>query len=108
MKRNLITRGLSLLTASAALLCLAIPAQAADKKPNVVMLMQDDTGWNDFGCYSGGGTALRHPTPNVDRLAKEGAIFTCWYGHASCTAGRASVTTVGIPIGSALSLVFAP
>ena len=35
-------------------------AQAADKKPNVVMLMQDDTGWNDFGCYSGGGAALGH------------------------------------------------
>ena len=55
----------------------AVSAQAADKKPNVVMLMQDDTGWNDFGCYSGGGAALGHPTPNVDRLAKEGAIFTC-------------------------------
>ncbi len=48
------------------------PVQAADtKKPNIVMLMQDDTGWNDFGCYSGGGVALGHPTPNVDRLAKE-------------------------------------
>src|SRR5882724_5133903 len=79
------------------------PAQAADKKPNIVMLMQDDTGWNDFGCYSGGGVALGHPTPNVDRLAKEGAMFTCWYGQASCTAGRASFITGRIPIRSALS-----
>src|SRR6059058_4008033 len=83
-------------------------AQAADKKPNVVMLMQDDTGWNDFGCYSGGGAALGHPTPNVDRLAKEGAMFTCWYGQASCTAGRASFITGRIPIRSALSIVVAP
>ena len=62
--------------------------QAEGKKPNIVMLMTDDTGWNDFGCYSGGGGALGHPTPNVDRIAKEGAMFTCWYGQASCTAGR--------------------
>ena len=63
-------------------------AQAAGKKPNIVMLMQDDTGWFDFGFYLGG-AALGHPTPNVDRMAKEGAMFTCWYGQASCTAGRA-------------------
>src|SRR6266550_4451751 len=107
MKRNLITRGLSLLTASAALLCLAIPAQAADKKPNIVMLMQDDTGWADFGCYLGG-AALGHPTPNIDRIAKEGALFTSWYGQASCTAGRASFITGRIPIRSALSVVVAP
>src|SRR5260370_9949636 len=83
------------------------PAQAADKKPNIVMLMQDDTGWNDFGPYSGGGLALGHPTPNVDRMAKEGAVFTNWYGQASCTAGRASFLTGRIPIRSALSIVVA-
>ncbi len=54
MKRNLITRVLSLLTASAAILCVSASVQAADKKPNVVMLMTDDTGWGDFGCYGGG------------------------------------------------------
>ena len=52
----------------------------AQKKPNVVMLMTDDTGWNDFGAYTGGGAALGHPTPNIDRIAKEGAVFTSWYG----------------------------
>jgi arylsulfatase len=71
------------------------------------MLMEDDTGWFDFGCYNGG-RALGHPTPNVDRLAKEGAMFTCWYGQASCTAGRASFITGRIPIRSALSIVVAP
>ena len=72
MKRNLITRVLSLLTASAAILCVSASVQAADKKPNILMLMKDDTGWFDFGCY-GGGTSLGHPTPNIDQLAKEGA-----------------------------------
>ena len=85
----------------------AVAAQAADKKPNIVMLMQDDTGWFDFGCY-GGGAALGHPTPHVDRMAQEGARFTCWYGQASCTAGRASFITGRIPIRSALSVVVGP
>ena len=68
------------------------PAQAA-KRPNIVMLMTDDTGWNDFGAYSGGGASLGHPTPNIDKISKEGAVFTSWYGQASCTAGRASFIT---------------
>ena len=72
------------------------------------MLMTDDTGWNDFGAYSGGGAALGHPTPNIDQIAKEGATFTNWYGQASCTAGRASFITGRIPIRSALSIVVAP
>ena len=97
MKRNLIHNGLSLLIAAAALFSVVASAQAADKKPNIVMLMTDDTGWNDFGCYSGGGAALGHPTPNIDKVAKEGAMFTSWYGQASCTAGRASFMTGRYP-----------
>jgi len=84
------------------------PAQAQQKPPNVVMLMTDDTGWNDFGAYTMGGAALGHPTPNVDRMAREGATFTGWYGQASCTAGRSSLITGRIPIRSALSIVVAP
>jgi arylsulfatase A-like enzyme len=71
------------------------------------MLMTDDTGWNDFGAYAGGAN-LGHPTPNVDRVAQEGAMFTSWYGQASCTAGRASFITGRIPIRSALSVVVVP
>jgi arylsulfatase A-like enzyme len=86
-----------------------MPASAQQqKRPNIVMLMTDDTGWNDFGAYSGGGAALGHPTPNVDRIAKEGAVFTSWYGQASCTAGRSSFITGRIPIRTALSIVVAP
>ena len=78
----------------------ALPMSSAmaqtQKRPNIVMLMTDDTGWNDFGAY-GGGANLGHPTPNVDRVAQEGAMFTSWYGQASCTAGRASFMTGASP-----------
>jgi len=86
----------------------AMSPALAQKRPNVVMLMTDDTGWNDFGAYTGGGAALGHPTPNIDRIAKEGALFTSWYGQASCTAGRASFITGRIPIRTGLSVVVAP
>jgi hypothetical protein len=61
------------LLASVAAPSVATAPALAQKKPNIVMLMTDDTGWNDFGCYTGGGAALGHPTPNIDRIAKEGA-----------------------------------
>ena len=87
--------------------CGSTPCAAQDTKPNIVMLMTDDTGWGDFGAY-GGGKSLGHATPNVDRVAQEGAVFTSWYGQASCTAGRASFMTGRIPIRSALSVVVVP
>ncbi len=50
--------------------------QAGDsQRPNIVMLMTDDTGWNDFGVY-GSSANLGHPTPNIDRVGQEGAVFT--------------------------------
>ena len=76
-------------------------SRAAKKKPNIVVLMAD------IGAL-GGGVTLGHPTPNIDRLAKEGALFSNWYGQASCTAGRASFQTGRIPIRSALSDVVVP
>jgi arylsulfatase len=100
---------LGLLALAIPILMGSLPAAAQQvKKPNIVMLMTDDTGWQDFGAYTGGGAALGHPTPNVDQIAKEGAVFTNWYGQASCTAGRASFLTGRIPIRSALSIVVAP
>jgi arylsulfatase A-like enzyme len=98
----------ALLAGVAAITATTSDASAQAKRPNIVMLMTDDTGWNDFGPYTLGGAALGHPTPNVDRIAKEGALFTNWYGQASCTAGRASFITGRIPIRSALSIVVAP
>ena len=104
MTRNVCLGALALF---AAVMAASAPA-AAQKKPNIVMLMTDDTGWNDFGYMPGGGKALGHPTPNIDRIATEGAMFTSWYGQASCTAGRASFMTGRIPIRTALSIVVAP
>ena len=57
MKMKLVKHGLTVLAAAAAMMLAAAPAHAADKKPNVVMLMSDDVGYSDYGCY-GGGTAL--------------------------------------------------
>jgi hypothetical protein len=62
---------LGLLAGVAALTAVSSQASAQQqKRPNVVMLMTDDTGWNDFGAYSNGGAALGHPTPNVDQIAE--------------------------------------
>ena len=70
--------------------CAAGPstAQAQQRKPNVIVIFGDDVGWGDLGAY-GGGETRGAPTPNLDRMAAEGARFTTWYGQASCTAGRA-------------------
>lgn len=77
------------------------------KKPNVVVIMTDDVGWGDLGCY-GGGAMRCAPTPNLDRMAAEGMRFVNYYGQASCTAGRASFVTGRVPIRTSLSCVMAP
>jgi arylsulfatase len=83
--------GLSLLTAGAALLCAIGPAQAASKKPNIVIIWGDDIGQSDVSAYSMG--LMGFKTPNIDRVAKEGMMFTDFYAEQSCTAGRASFIT---------------
>jgi arylsulfatase A-like enzyme len=62
-----------------------------DKKPNILVIWGDDIGINNLSCYSHGMMGYR--TPNIDRLAKEGMMFTDSYGEQSCTAGRASFIT---------------
>jgi arylsulfatase A-like enzyme len=84
----------------------SIPVQA-QKKPNVIVIFGDDVGWGDLGSY-GGGITRGAPTPNLDRIAAEGARFTTWYGQASCTAGRASLITGRLPIRSGVSVVIGP
>ena len=83
--------GWSLLTAGAALLGAIAPAQAAAKKPNILVIWGDDIGWFNPSCYNSG--MMGYKTPNIDRLANEGARFTDWYGQQSCTAGRACFIT---------------
>ena len=66
-------------------------AQAADKKPNIVIIWGDDIGQTDISAYSMG--LMGYRTPNIDRVAKEGVIFTDYYAEQSCTAGRSSFIT---------------
>jgi arylsulfatase A-like enzyme len=81
--------------AAAALLCATMIATsssaAADKKPNIVIIWGDDIGQSNISGYSHG--LMGYQTPNIDRLAKEGMMFTDYYAEQSCTAGRASFIT---------------
>jgi arylsulfatase A-like enzyme len=65
-------------------------AQGA-KKPNILVIWGDDIGYWNISAYNQG--MMGYKTPNIDRIAKEGALFTDWYGQQSCTAGRASFIT---------------
>src|SRR5690348_5877998 len=80
----------------------AAPA-AAQKKPNIVFIMGDDIGWFNIGAYHRGMMAGK--TPNLDRLASEGMLFTDYYAEASCTAGRANFITGELPIRTGLTTV---
>src|SRR5260370_25106552 len=85
-KQKVLRHGLSLLTATAALIGAGGPLQAQDKKPNILFIMGDDIGWIQPSCYHRG--LMVGETPNIDRIAKEGAIFMHYYAEQSCTAGR--------------------
>jgi arylsulfatase len=79
-------------------------AQAADKKPNILFLVSDDTGYGDLGPY-GGGEGRGMPTPNIDRMANEGMTFFSFYAQPSCTPGRAAMQTGRIPNRSGMTTV---
>lgn len=67
---------------------LPTPTSVAAERPNIVLIMCDDMGWSDIGCYGGD-----VQTPNLDRLAAQGLRFTQFYNNAKCTTTRASITT---------------
>ena len=56
------------------------------KKPSVLLILADDVGWFDVGAYNRG--IMGGPTPNIDRIAREGILLTDCYAQANCTAGR--------------------
>ena len=66
----------------------AAPSQAS---PNILVIWGDDIGISNLSCYSHG--LMGYQTPNIDRIAKEGMMFTDSYGEQSCTAGRSSFIT---------------
>ena len=75
-------------------------------KPNVLVMWGDDIGQTNLSCYTKGMMGYR--TPNIDRIASEGALFTDWYGQQSCTAGRAAFVTGQSPIRTGLTKVGLP
>jgi arylsulfatase len=66
-------------------------AKSKQKKPNILVIWGDDIGITNLSCYSHG--LMGYQTPNIDRIAKEGMMFTDAYGEQSCTAGRSSFIT---------------
>jgi arylsulfatase len=79
-------------------------AGAEQKKPNILMIVSDDTGYGDLGPY-GGGEGRGMPTPNIDRLASEGVTMFSFYAQPSCTPGRAAMQTGRIPNRSGMTTV---
>jgi arylsulfatase A-like enzyme len=75
----------------------------SDKKPNIVVIMGDDIGMWNIGAYHRGMMAGR--TPNLDKLAKQGMLFTDYYAEASCTAGRCNFITGELPIRTGMTTV---
>ncbi len=102
---------LSRLLPVVALLFLAVGVQAqtaspAAKKPNILVIWGDDIGGFNVSAYNQG--MMGYKTPNIDSIAKEGALFTDWYGQQSCTAGRAAFITGQSPIRTGLTKVGLP
>ena len=81
-------------------------APAAGSKPNILFIMGDDIGWFNVSAYTMG--VMGYRTPNIDRIGREGAVFTDWYGQQSCTAGRAAFITGQTPIRTGLTKVGLP
>ena len=76
------------------------------EKPNILIIWGDDIGWFNISANNNG--IMGYRTPNIDRVAKEGALFTDWYGQQSCTAGRAAFITGQSPIRTGLTKVGLP
>jgi len=75
-------------------------------QPNILIIWGDDIGQSNLSCYSNG--VMGYRTPNIDRIASEGALFTDYYGEQSCTAGRAAFITGQNPYRTGLTKVGLP
>lgn len=99
-----ILRAMLVLVAAVPLLTGTANAQSA--KPNILVIWGDDIGQFNVSAYNMGMMGYR--TPNIDSIAREGAVFTDWYGQQSCTAGRAAFITGQSPIRTGLTKVGLP
>ncbi len=90
-----------------ALLLFSVTAwAAAADRPNILVIWGDDVGWFNINAYNRG--MMGYPTPNIDRIANEGMLFTDAYGEQSCTAGRSAFITGQHPIRTGLTKVGMP
>lgn len=78
----------------------------AQDKPNILIIFPDDVGWSNVSAYGNG--VMGYRTPNIDRIAKNGIMFTEHYAQPSCTAGRAALITGQYPIRSGMTTVGRP
>jgi arylsulfatase A-like enzyme len=85
------TRLFGILGALVAVLWVSAAAEAQESKPNILVIWGDDIGRTNVSAYTKG--IMGYRTPNIDRVANEGVIFTDYYGEQSCTAGRSSFIT---------------
>src|SRR5215467_6072094 len=88
---------------AATLAALPASAQQQQRRPNILVIMGDDVGWFNIGAYHRG--MMSGKTPNLDKLAAEGMMFTDYYAEASCTAGRANFITGELPLRTGLTTV---
>ncbi|TGQ16777.1 MULTISPECIES: arylsulfatase [unclassified Mesorhizobium] len=106
-RRDVLLGAASALTISAMAWGLAEPATAeSQKKPNILIIWGDDIGWWNISAYNQG--MMGYKTPNIDSIAKEGALFTDYYGQQSCTAGRAAFITGQTPFRTGMLKVGLP
>lgn len=104
MMKNLKQLESTILALFAALVFVGGAAHAQTDKPNIILLVSDDTGYGDLGPY-GGGEGRGMPTPNIDRMAAEGMTLFSFYAQPSCTPGRAAMQTGRIPNRSGMTTV---
>src|ERR1700761_5416649 len=115
-RRNVLLRGTALVAATVATDAFAQAQQtpgapaaapaASGRKPNILVIFGDDIGQTNISAYSFG--VLGYKTPNIDRIAREGMMFTDYYAENSCTAGRSTFITGQACLRTGLSKVGAP
>ena len=89
-----------------ALAIMAVTPAVAQDRPNILVIFPDDVGWQNVSAYGRG--TMGYTTPNIDRIADEGVMFTDHYAQPSCTAGRAAFITGQYPIRSGMTTVGRP
>ena len=102
---KLTLRFAQLTTSALVVLATTVSGSAADKKPNIVVIFGDDIGYWNVGAYTHG---MMGHTPNIDRIAKQGMLFTDHYGQPSCTAGRAAFIMGQLPIRTGMTTIGIP